>query len=185
MKRFSSLLVQRCHFACRKCYLQAINGRYKQYTYRASSAMDTRKTGAADKRTDTMLKDLVAYVKVKSPATAKGRAQGQGEDQEQGPVTPQCGWAAHLQFDRCCAWWGRRNTFPVCFDSNSHVCIVKSTPTAHTFFSCTAVAQACCQSVQSHIDPMRMHGSRHDAHCLRFAQKQSHLIAQCRTSRHT
>ena len=41
----------------------------------------------------------------------------------------------------------------------------------------------CCQSVQSHIDPMHLHGSSHEAHCLRFAQKHSHLIliAQCRT----
>ena len=60
-----------------------------------------------------------------------------------------------------------------------------STPTAHTIFSCTVVAQTCCQSVQSHIDPMRMHGSSHEAHCLHFAQKHSDLIAQCRTSRHT
>ena len=29
----------------------------------------------------------------------------------------------------------------------------------------------CCQSVQSHIDPMHLHGSSHEAHCLRFAQK--------------
>ena len=35
----------------------------------------------------------------------------------------------------------------------------------------TVVAQACCQSVQSHIDPVRMHGSSHEAHCLRFAPK--------------
>ena len=29
-------------------------------------------------------------------------------------------------------------------------------------------AQTCCQSVQSHIDPMRMHGSSHEEHCVRF-----------------
>ena len=48
---------------------------------------------------------------------------------------------------------------------------VNSTPTPYTFFSCTVVAQTCCQSVQSHIDPMRMHGSSHGAHCLRFAPR--------------
>ena len=60
--------------------------------------------------------------------------------------------------------------------------IVVSTPTAHHIFSCTVVAQT-CQSVQSHIDPMHLHGSSHEAHCLRFAQKHSlfFLIAQCRT----
>ena len=50
---------------------------------------------------------------------------------------------------------------------------VNSTPTAHHIFSCTVVAQTsftCCQSVQSYIDPMHLHGSRHEAHCLRFAQ---------------
>ena len=46
---------------------------------------------------------------------------------------------------------------------------------------CAVVSQSCCQSVQSHIDPMHLHGSSHEAHCLRFAQKQAHLIAQCRT----
>ena len=52
---------------------------------------------------------------------------------------------------------------------------VDSTPTAHHFFSYTVVAQSllqsCCQSVQSHIDPMHLHGSSHEARCLRFAQK--------------
>ena len=50
--------------------------------------------------------------------------------------------------------------------------------TAHlprTTFSCTVVAQSrcslVCQSVQSHVDPMHLHGSSHEAHCLRFAQK--------------
>ena len=32
---FSSLIVQRCHFACRKINLLAIDGVCKQYTYRA------------------------------------------------------------------------------------------------------------------------------------------------------
>ena len=32
----------------------------------------------------------------------------------------------------------------------------------------------CCQSLQSHSDPMHQHGSSHEAHCLRFAQKHSH-----------
>ena len=43
----------------------------------------------------------------------------------------------------------------------------------------------CCQSVQSHhtLTSMHLHGSSHEAHCLRFAQKHSHfiLVAQCRT----
>ena len=42
----------------------------------------------------------------------------------------------------------------------------------------------CCQSVQSHIDLMHLHSSSHEAHCLRVAQKHSHLIAQCRTPCH-
>ena len=38
--------------------------------------------------------------------------------------------------------------------------------------SCCAVSwQSCCQSVHSHIDPMHLHGSSHEAHCLRFAPK--------------
>ena len=41
----------------------------------------------------------------------------------------------------------------------------------------------CCQSVQLHIDFMHLHGSSHEAHCLRFAQKHSFFIfiAQCGT----
>ena len=40
----------------------------------------------------------------------------------------------------------------------------------------------CCQSVQSHVD-MHLLGSSHEAHCLRFTRKRSHLIliAECRT----
>ena len=37
----------------------------------------------------------------------------------------------------------------------------------------------CCQSVQSHIDPMHLHGSSREARCLRFAQHLI-LIEQCR-----
>ena len=40
-------------------------------------------------------------------------------------------------------------------------------------------------SLVSLFSPVRMHGPGHEAHCLRFAQKHSYLIAQCRTSRHT
>ena len=63
---------------------------------------------------------------------------------------------------------------------------VDSTPTAHHIFSAQLLhrlALTCCQSVQSHIDPMHLHGSSHEAHCLRFAPKHPHLIliAQCRT----
>ena len=62
---------------------------------------------------------------------------------------------------------------------------VDSTRIAHHIFSCTVVAQTCfyllSECAQSHIDPMHLHGSSHEAHCLRFAQKHSHLIAQCRT----
>ena len=49
-----------------------------------------------------------------------------------------------------------------------------STPTAHHFLMhscCAVVSQSCCQSVQSHIDPMHLHGSSHERRCLRFAQK--------------
>ena len=46
---------------------------------------------------------------------------------------------------------------------------------------CAVLLQSSCHSVQSHIDPLHLHGSSHHAHCLRFAQKHSHLIAQCRT----
>ena len=50
--------------------------------------------------------------------------------------------------------------------------------------------RGCCTDLLSecrvtHLTPLRVHGSRHEAHCLRFAQKHSHHIAQCRTSRHT
>ena len=37
--------------------------------------------------------------------------------------------------------------------SGGHAHFVDSTPTAHHIFSSTVVAQTCCQSVQSHIDP--------------------------------
>ena len=60
---------------------------------------------------------------------------------------------------------------------------VSSTPAAHTFFSCTVVAQTCCQSVQSHIDPMRM--AQVTMHIVCGSPKNTHFIAQCRTSRHT
>ena len=57
--------------------------------------------------------------------------------------------------------------------------IVNSTLLMH---SCCAVSfQSSCRGVRSHIDPIHLHGSRHEARCLRFAQKHSHLIAQCRT----
>ena len=87
---FSSLIVQRCHFAYRKFNLLAIDGWYEQYTYRAPLFL-------------------------------------------------------------------------------MHSC-------------CAVSLQSCCRSVYSHIDPTHLHGSSHEAHCLRFAQKHSHLIlvAQCR-----
>ena len=55
-----------------------------------------------------------------------------------------------------------------------HTLSVDSTPTAHHIFPCTVVAQFFCQSVQSHIDPMHLHGSSDEPRCLRFAPKHSH-----------
>ena len=63
---------------------------------------------------------------------------------------------------------------------------VDSTPTAYTIFSCTVVARTCftcCQSVQSHIDPMHLHGSSHDAHCLRFSPAMSYTLPHLMTPR--
>ena len=40
-----------------------------------------------------------------------------------------------------------------------------------TFFSFTVVAQTCCQSVQSHSGPVRVHGASHGSRSLRFVQK--------------
>ena len=45
-----------------------------------------------------------------------------------------------------------------------------------TFFSFTVVAQTCCQSVQSHIGPMRVHGASHGSHSLRCAQKKTFTL---------
>ena len=86
---FSSLIVQRCHFACRKCNLLAIDEVCRQHTYRAP----------------------------------------------------------HFLMHSCC----------------------------------TDLFYLMSECAQSHIDPMHLQGSSHEAHCLRFAQKHSHLIAQCRT----
>ena len=61
----------------------------------------------------------------------------------------------------------------------------------HTYRVPHFLMHSCCTDVSllvvrvySHtLTSMHLHGSSHDAHCLRFAQKHSHLIlvAQCRT----
>merc|ERR1712012_1053178 len=66
---------------------------------------------------------------------------------------------------------------PPCCSLDEFSC-VDTTPTAHHIFSAQLLhrlALTCCQSVQSHIDPMHLHGSSHEAHCLRFAPKHPHL----------
>ena len=51
-------------------------------------------------------------------------------------------------------------------------------------YSCCAVSCSLVVRMHSHtLTSMHLHGSSHEAHCLRFAQKHSHiiLVAQCRT----
>ena len=73
---------------------------------------------------------------------------------------------------------------PEIYSSGNRRC-VRTAHLPRTIFSHAQLSHrlvfTCCQSVQSHIEPMQLHGSSHEAHCLRFAQKHLHLIAQCRT----
>ena len=60
-------------------------------------------------------------------------------------------------------------------EEDLHFDFVSCTVVAHRIFSCTVVAKTWPHA----------HGASHEAHCLRFVPKQSHPIAQRRTSRHT